>query len=414
MIKKYFRYIFNTLFFPIRHRASLNKMKQVRDEKSLFFNTNKRINVVFLIQYIESWNKMSKLYSLMKNNDIFCPAIVCVPSDYSKFNKLNHLNNDIYNYFIQNGYEAYNAVGNDNKWLDLEQFRPTYVFQSRPYNNYMPFEYSSDVLKSKYLIANILYGESCSLNIANIVINKDYYKDVFCFFPFDESEKKLYKNKFSIGPKNSIQKCDVLGKTGLEFVLDNRMPKKDVRRSVVWTPRWSTDKNVGGSNFLEYKDTLFGLASKYKDIDFVFRPHPLTFSNFIKKGIMTEKEVNDFRNKCKESENIILDERKEYIDTFWSSDLLISDFSSVVLEYFVTGKPIIYCLSNVNMVYSDIGNKIMSTLYSVKNEKELVNQFIEWYKGNDKNKDARESVIKNLDVDNSSDRILNKLIEYLR
>ena len=34
-------------------------------------------------------------------------------------------------------------------------------------------------------------------------------------------------------------------------------------------------------------------AKKNSNVNLVFRPHPLTFNNFIEKKLMTKKEVND-------------------------------------------------------------------------------------------------------------------------
>ena len=34
---------------------------------------------------------------------------------------------------------------------------------------------------------------------------------------------------------------------------------------MLWCPRWTTDKNLGSSNFFEYKDALPGLVQSKKD-----------------------------------------------------------------------------------------------------------------------------------------------------
>ena len=135
------------------------------------------------------------------------------------------------------------------------------------------------------------------------------------------------------------------------------------KKTVLWTPRWSTDSHVGGSNFFKYKDTILQLATNNLDILFIIRPHPLMFSNFLKTGEMTEEEVTEFKLYCHNSGNVVLDESKSYSDTFWNSDLLITDFSGIVPEYFITGKPIIYCHSNVNFEYTDTTNHLIHCCY---------------------------------------------------
>ena len=77
------------------------------------------------------------------------------------------------------------------------------------------------------------------------------------------------------------------------------------RKKVLWTPRWSTDPYIGGSNFFKYKDVILGLARKKKDILFILRPHPLMFDNFVKTSEMTETEVIEFKKYCKNFGKVI-------------------------------------------------------------------------------------------------------------
>ena len=58
---------------------------------------------------------------------------------------------------------------------------------------------------------------------------------------------------------------------------------------------------------------------------------------------MTEKEVEEFRIKIAEETNIELDDNIDYLETFCQTDVLIADMSSINFEFFLTGKPIIYC-----------------------------------------------------------------------
>lgn len=410
----FIRTILFNLVFPIRYRFSLYYIKKVRNKMSLMFNSDNRINVVFLIQFLESWNKLSYLYSRMKEDKRFNPLIVCIPYDHTKFDNINYLDNDVYHYFINNGYDAINGIDKNNKWIDIKELCPAYVFCSRPYNYLMPKEYSSNKLSKYTLIANILYGESFSINIANVVLNRVYYKDVFCYFSLDDSEKKMYEKKFNLGIKKGIQKCEALGRTGLEMIINNKKEKESCRRKVIWNPRWSTHKEVGGSNFFKYKDVMLNLANSFKDVDFIFRPHPVMFNNFIQTGLMSYKEVEEYKDRCKKLPNVILDESIDYVNTFWESDLLISDFSSIVLEYYVTEKPIIYCRPEIKIDYFELGKKIYNSLYIVENEKELIQQFTNWYEYLDENRKQRLDLIKQISIVGTSDRIMNKLIDYLR
>ena len=86
---------------------------------------------------------------------------------------------------------------------------------------------------------------------------------------------------------------------------------------------------------------------------------------------MTEQEAYEFKEHCNSSSNIVLDETKSYTETFWNSSLLITDFSGIVPEYFVTGKPIIYCHSNVNFEYTDTTKHIIHCCYEAFDSKDI-------------------------------------------
>ena len=69
---------------------------------------------------------------------------------------------------------------------------------------------------------------------------------------------------------------------------------------------------------------------------------------------------------------------------------MISDFSSLMIEFFVSLKPIIFCGENVEY-YTNIGKEMMEGIYTVRNGDELtyridslMNQYNEYYERNKK------------------------------
>ena len=331
------------------------------------------LNVVFIIQYIPGWNKLEPIYKKMLDDDRFNPIIVCVPLNIQNHILMDGKGNDTYQYFIEHGYKAIDALLDDGSWFDLKKLEPDYLFHSRPYNAFMPKCYTSGKIVKYALICNVMYGACLAENDRKVCINKDYFKNAYLYFAFDDSEKKYYQSLFKFGLKYGLQKCYPYGATGLEQIVnfETKQITTKVKHTILWTPRWSTDKTVGGSNFFNYRDTILQLASKNPNIVFIIRPHPLMFSNFLKTGEMTEQEVYEFKEHCNSSSNIVLDETKSYTETFWNSSLLITDFSGIVPEYFVTGKPIIYCHSNVNFEYTDTTKHIIHCCYEAFDSKDI-------------------------------------------
>lgn len=343
-----------------------------RVEKKI--KNNEVLNVIFVVQYIPGWNKLEPIYSKMLKDQRFNPIIVCVPLNIQNHILMDDNGNDTYQYFIEHGYKAIDALLDDGSWFDLKKLEPDYVFHSRPYNAFMPKCYTSYRIVRYALICNVMYGACLANNDRKVCINKAYFKNVYSYYAFDESEKEYYESLYRKGIKYGIQRCFPFGATGLEQLLgtkNNNSRNTRFKKTVLWTPRWSTDSHVGGSNFFNYKDTILQLASNNLDILFIIRPHPLMFSNFLKTGEMTEEEVTEFKLYCHNSDNVVLDESKSYSETFRNSDLLISDLSGIVPEYFITGKPIIYCHSNVDFEYTETINHLIHCCYEAFDSKDI-------------------------------------------
>ena len=362
-IKLYFHYVV-AYYYILRNRNKVRKK----------ITNGEVLNCIFIIQYIPSWVKLEPVYLKMKNDSRFNPIILCVPLNIQNHILMDDKGNDTYDYFIDNGYEAINALNSDGSWYDLHTLNPDYVFHSRPYNSYLPECYTSYNIVKYSLICNILYGMCITNNLIPVTINRGYFCDVYCYFAFDKYEIDYFKRLFFLGCKLGIKTSLPYGSTSLEQILVNKVEKKknEFTKTILWTPRWSTDKKIGGSNFFNYKDILLKFAKEHPNIKLILRPHPLMLNNFIETGEMTKDEVEAFKEYCRTENNLILDEEKEYNQTFWNSDILITDVSSIVPEYFITKHPIIYCHSNINYQYTNFARDMIHSCYEVYNESELI------------------------------------------
>lgn len=414
---KFAKKVILELPYCFKYLCSLHYIKKNKKRVQEKIDNKEILNVVFIVQYIPGWNKLEPIYKKMKQDNRFNPVILCVPLNIKNHKLMECKGNDTYDYFVNHGYDAINSLQTATAWYDLKQLKPDYVFHSRPYNFFMPEDYTSRKIVKFALICNIIYGTCMTRNSLDVTLNKDYFRDTYMYYAFDESEKIFYDNRYKLGIKRGIQKCFPFGATGLEEIAFNSDMEELHRtdKKVLWTPRWSTDSIVGGSNFFKYKDSMFYLASKYADVHFIFRPHPLTFENFIKTGEMTEKEVQEFKKKCFETKNITLDESKNYTKTFWQTDFIISDPSGIIPEYYITNHPIIYCVPDINMEYTDYCKTILKNSYEVKNEKELLLTFEKLYNNIDNKSDARKESIQNMfgNINECSNNILESMYKIL-
>lgn len=381
---------------------------------------HEKICVVFIAQYIPAWIRIKDLYDSICMDQRFESHIVCVPSDIKKGKRtsLDRYHNDTFDYYVSKNYDAMDAF-QGGEWLDLRTLSPDYVFFLRPYNDYMPKIYSSKNVSRYAKVCNILYATVLTKHEIDVVFERQFFRYTYYFFSETEEIKQYYEKRFSMGIKKGILHVECCGIPILENILkasNEDAPNWSFSENafrIIWTPRWSMDPIIGGSNFFRYKDVLIEYVEEQEDTDLMIRPHPMMFSNFIKTGEMTEAEVVQYKEQCEKSQKIIIDASKEYLASFWQSSVLISDFSSVILDYFVTGKPIIYCCPINEFDYTNQMKRILEGCYAVHNGEELF-RFITMLKnGEDPLKKDRLKIIDeifNEKAGNSSERIIQCLV----
>ena len=133
--------------------------------------------------------------------------------------------------------------------------------------------------------------------------------------------------------------------------------------------------------------------------------------NFLSTGEMTQSEVDAFLKVFHDEKNFEYDDNPDYIPSFMQSDIFLADLSSIVIEEFVTGKPIIYLgtLKQLGEDYKDVA----AGFYSVKNSKQLITELEKLINGDDVKKLQRqEYVAQHMMLDGKiGQRIINCLKE---
>lgn len=416
MIKKKLLEIKHMLGFLKSDLLNIKKIKKV----SRIPVDNNNISVVFLCQYIPVWNKFDSIYQEMIKHKNIKATIICIPPEVAFTAPADDTKiNTTYDFFKKNkpDYNIVDALNGGNGWKDLTEFKPDYVFYTRPYNHYLPEKYRSDEVVKYSKICFLIYGMTLSRSLIDTVFNKDFVKDVYWYFAETNFAYKAFRKRTFFTSLLGYRRCDFLGMPALEEVMNSRnqssnswgFSKNNFR--IIWTPRWTTSIEEGGSNFFEYNYKLIDLADKKPEIDFLFRPHPLSFANFVKTGEMTEKDVEDYKHEVEIRSNTSLDYEKEYTATFWESSALVTDISSIMPEYFITGKPIIFCNNNMKLSLVDHTIDMLKGCYVVNSWEEVQDRILKLYNGQDELADKRKSLIKQVfgEIEGSSARIVDNI-----
>ena len=365
-------------------------------------SANSLIKVAFLVQMEEIWDKEAPVCTAMLENDGFSVDIIVIPPYNFKERSIGtEYQSD---YFFKRYVNAIKAYEN-RKWYDIDPNQYDFVFYQRPYDSYLPSQYQSKTLVKKTKCCYIPYGFSGADVFLATTLEKSFFRNMhIVFMDSDYSAQKaneLFTTKY-------IKEAHKIVSFGYPSLLPFFSNQSSIEKKIVWCPRWSYDKKIGGSHFLEYRNTIIKLKEMYPDYEVVFRPHPLMFDELDSKNMFSHQQAENYlaeldRLSIQYSKNTPID------SVLKSACLLITDYSSLIIEFFASGKPIIYCESDI--VFNPFFEEIAEGMYIARSENDILSFSQNILSGNDYLSERRKSLIHAMY--NRNKNSTNKIIEYI-
>lgn len=397
---------------------TFQKLKKLKKKQN---NLDKKIRIVFLLQMPEVWGKQQIVYEEMKKRDNIETIIFTIPEYDIKTG--GHKEDIAYDYAVKEGLTEIVQSEKNGNWVSLKELQPDYVFYQRPYETYLPEVYRSKNVLEYAKTCYIPYAIFASISSAmNLEYERGFARNIYYHFVSNLEMEHLVRHKFSITSKLGLRQVKYLGVPILESVLktavkgeDNEVWKnwgsQQGQLKVLWTPRWTVDEKLGGSHFFHYKDKFTELVRDDKNIYFSFRPHPMAFDNYVKEKLMSVEQVEKLKKEYAETSNMVIDSHRGYVDAFWGADVLITDISSMMMEFFVTGKPIIFC--GTNMALDSLHKEVVGTLYKGNTWQEIADALEQLKSGNDYLQEQRSQVIKRwfANMDKTSEKIVDAIVK---
>lgn len=256
-------------------------------------------------------------------------------------------------------------------YLDLQSLNPDLVLLQTPYDDQRVSEkYQSSYISCFTRVGAISYGLNW-VEDERVHGDNAFYKN--CWRVFVENDLAAeYINTFASGKAVPIGyiKCEpYLRRTRTQRV-KNLLQKSRLgqrKTTIFWKPRWTADTMT--SNFLKYVHFFIKLAQKDKSIRIVMYKHPLLKSQIIDKSILSENEYEKIENATGKLNNFEFEEGGNFLDTLWDADLMVSDYSSTIAEFLLTGKPVIYTPTQIKL--NLLGQKIVESMYIANNQEDL-------------------------------------------
>jgi len=386
-IELLFIIIYRTVYLPIR----VCKIRQ-----------KKIINVAFVISDLGKW-KTELLFKAMQAHPRFSPEIYVV--SYS--NENHHDIAYLIDYLEKNNYPYHKK---ENTQVFKKQSRPDILFYQEPYSGnilrnilslfcFVPYAFHTT--DAKWFI------DTPMLNIAWQV----YY------------ENSLAAKYVSKVMKNGGRNCYVTGLPYSDlfsqplFSYDSPWKKQDrKKKKIIWAPHHTinSDRFVCHSTFLDYFDTMFFLANKYKDdIQMAFKPHPVLKSKLYR--IWGIERTENYYSQWESGENTQL-VLGNYVPLFLFSDAMIHDCGSFTVEYHYTKKPVMYLVNEKfrEEGLNEFGRRAFELHYLGKNAKEIEVFITNVIRGKDDLKSAREAFYQECllppEGNNASNNIINAIL----
>jgi CDP-glycerol glycerophosphotransferase (TagB/SpsB family) len=416
-LKKIINYI-QRYQYKLQQKRYLKIVEKVRKKD--------KITVAFFLIHASVW-KCESLYRLMEKDDRFNPVIVVCPYIiYGDDNMLEEMQ-VAYNFFQNNNYRVaitYNEK--TNKWLNVKKtINPDIVFFTVPHR----------LTKDEYCITNYLDRLTCYVQYAFHIchLNEMHYNQAFhnllwkAFY-----ETSIHKDLASQYAFNKGQNVVITGYPGIDVFLDKshrdtkdvwKIKERSIKR-IIWAPHQTidTDKNIlSFSTFLLYHQFMIDIAKKYQNkIQITFKPHPI-LKNKLQEHKEWGKERTEFYYKMWEDlPNGQLNE-SSYIDMFVTSDAMILDSVSFIIEYLSLNKPSLFLFRDeqIDDRLNNFGKMTLQELYHGKNKDEII-CFIEnvVLNGIDEKEKHRKQFIKKFLLPpndlSASENIFNEFVHLLR
>lgn len=310
------------------------------------------IRVVFYFPHVTQTDNLTPLFETMHADPRFEPMILCSRSDSTA-------QADSYTFFAAKypaakGYRVIDGGAHVNSSPSFYELDADLVFFHTPYslNAPRPFYLRADFAVRHCRVAHVTYGYPLlSLDTKSYHVYAGGHVKL-CDFVFAESPacvepygRHLHKDRIRV---TGYTKVDEFRRHLIDRPFEEKAADISTRLDVMWTPHWQLPGDSKGdtetSNFLRYYQTMLRVAAG-PDITLHVRPHPLLRLRLNAMGIMKFRKYDAVMEQFRKAGAKLYpaEEGVSYIPALMQADVLISDFSSLVAEYTITDRPIIFC-----------------------------------------------------------------------
>lgn len=315
-----------------------------------------KISVAILHQLSESWGNVRSVWQALQNDASIEVRVILLPflhADYTWSSEASE------RYLTEQGvpFVQWNELNLDSLCFDVALF-------TSPYDLTRPLPYQFDKLRDHVrFTAYIPYG----LEVGGGEVNRGYQfgqpvvMHASAVYVRSVGAKAMFARYCATGDGHVVvsghPRMDGLMELD-RFATDPELLKQiGSRRAVLWNAHFSFDADQW-STFDFLAMDIFRAFAERPDLVLLFRPHPLLWQRLVNLGVLDAAGIAALRQELAE-QGVIIDERPDHRHAFAASSAMMSDTGSFLMEYLVTGKPVLYLVNPHGLGLNEEGEAVV-------------------------------------------------------
>jgi len=338
----------------------------------LYAKEHTQLRAAFLVIF-SSVFPSEPIFEKMLEDPVFDPYIIVIPDmQRSLRHKISTYKETYEDLFQKYGDRVLNGLDvNANVYLELKEDYQL-VFFNNPYSKMaFKFHHVTYFLNKNVLPLYVNYGFA-AIKFGRNIMKTDFYNLLWKVCIDSEINLQDLKEHQPIKGHNAL----VTGYVKMDRLANVSVRPRD-RKKIIICPHHTVLgwKSLDISNFMTYYEFFLELPTIYPEIDFVFRPHPLLFSNLLENRVWNQERINDYLSQIEALPNMVYDHSGDYMDLFANSDAMIHDCSSFIGEYLFTEKPCCYMLKSqqeIEDVLNPMGMACIKNYYKAFSKEDIM------------------------------------------
>lgn len=269
---------------------------------------------------------------------------------------------------------------------DVESFRPHVVFPQSPFDEHRPPHLRAAALRAAGVrVAYVPYGLEIGGGLKNLQYqyNMEFHNWAWRIFARSEGQRRMFGRYCAAGCGHVVvtghPKLDAMSQASASSTGAELKAQAAGRPIVLWCPHFSVAEPPEWSTFELFGEHILVEMAARPEVLFVVRPHPLLFPHLRKmEAVGTQCSLggeDTIRKRLTDLENVTLDEHADYLASLMAADALMADVGSFLLEFAVTGKPLLYLHHPRGLGVNDEGRVVLS--YQVATGEAGISEFLD-------------------------------------